>query len=214
MSAVWDHVKAERLATADFLEGLTPEEWDAQSLCPEWKVRDVAAHLAWGSTLGVGEALLGLLRSGFRFNRFNAEDAKRRGEQAPATIVARLREVAPHHSTPPGVQAADLLADVLCHNIDIRRPLGKPRPMPPEPFVLAADRLKGNRYPFGTRKRIAGLRLIADDVAWSTGDGPDVRGTSEAILMILSGRAVGADELTGDGATRLYERFPARVTGG
>ena len=34
----------ERLAFADFLAGLTPEQWAAPSLCAGWTVRDVAAH--------------------------------------------------------------------------------------------------------------------------------------------------------------------------
>ena len=34
--------RAERLAFADFLVGLTPEQWAAPSLCQGWTVRDVA----------------------------------------------------------------------------------------------------------------------------------------------------------------------------
>lgn len=30
---------------ADFLETLTPQRWDAESLCQGWRVRDVAAHV-------------------------------------------------------------------------------------------------------------------------------------------------------------------------
>jgi uncharacterized protein (TIGR03083 family) len=32
-------------ALVDLLDSLTPEEWDAQTIAPAWKVRDVAAHL-------------------------------------------------------------------------------------------------------------------------------------------------------------------------
>lgn len=35
---------AERETFADLLESLTPEQWDAPSLCAGWTVRDVAMH--------------------------------------------------------------------------------------------------------------------------------------------------------------------------
>lgn len=44
--ALWSTVRSERLSLADTLATLTPEQWATQSLCSEWTVRDVAAHLA------------------------------------------------------------------------------------------------------------------------------------------------------------------------
>ncbi|HEY6574294.1 MAG TPA: maleylpyruvate isomerase family mycothiol-dependent enzyme, partial [Mycobacterium sp.] len=35
----------ERLDLADFLAGLTPEQWASPTLCEDWRVRDVAAHV-------------------------------------------------------------------------------------------------------------------------------------------------------------------------
>ena len=42
----WQMIEAERLSLADLLESLSPDQWEAQSLCTEWRVRDVAAHVA------------------------------------------------------------------------------------------------------------------------------------------------------------------------
>ncbi|WP_449064352.1 maleylpyruvate isomerase N-terminal domain-containing protein [Planomonospora algeriensis] len=39
---------AERLDLTDFLGGLDPDEWQADSLCPGWTVHDVAAGRAAG----------------------------------------------------------------------------------------------------------------------------------------------------------------------
>jgi len=40
-------VDARRRLT-DLFEGLAAEEWDVRSLCGEWTVRDVAAHVTAG----------------------------------------------------------------------------------------------------------------------------------------------------------------------
>lgn len=41
----WRAIAEQRLRIADALAPLTPEQWNAQSLCSRWRVRDVAAHL-------------------------------------------------------------------------------------------------------------------------------------------------------------------------
>ena len=33
------------MALADLLDGLTTAQWESPSLCSEWRIRDVAAHL-------------------------------------------------------------------------------------------------------------------------------------------------------------------------
>lgn len=44
---------------------------------------------------------------------------------------------------------------------------------------------------------------------WSHGEGPEVRGPGEAILLALTGRAVVLDELEGEGVVVLKERMAA-----
>ena len=39
---VWECVDAERTEFADLCTTLTPEQWDAPSLCGAWRVRDVS----------------------------------------------------------------------------------------------------------------------------------------------------------------------------
>jgi hypothetical protein len=55
-------------------------------------------------------------------------------------------------------------------------------------------------------KRAHGLRLVATDVEWTWGDGPEVRGTGEALLVALTGRPAALDDLTGDGVPSLRSR--------
>ena len=44
--AYWSAVTQMRLTVATLLDGLAPDEWDQPSLCPDWRVRDVAGHLS------------------------------------------------------------------------------------------------------------------------------------------------------------------------
>jgi len=48
----------ERAELADFLATLTPEQWDAPTLCTLWRVRHVVAHIFSCKDLG----LLALVR--------------------------------------------------------------------------------------------------------------------------------------------------------
>jgi hypothetical protein len=43
-------------------------------------------------------------------------------------------------------------------------------------------------------------RLIATDTEWAVGDGPEIRGPILAILLLLTGRTAGCNELAGPGA--------------
>ncbi len=44
-TVVREAIAAERRELAGVLAGLTPEQWDAPSLCEGWRVREVAAHI-------------------------------------------------------------------------------------------------------------------------------------------------------------------------
>jgi hypothetical protein len=106
------------------------------------------------------------------------------------------------------------LSDAVLHALDIRRPLGRNRVVPADVFVATAEFHAGLRWPLtasvggDVRRRITGLRLVADDADWSHGQGPEVHGSAEALLLMLTGRPVGRDELTGPGAPTLCGRLP------
>jgi hypothetical protein len=48
---------------------------------------------------------------------------------------------------------------------------------------------------------------VATDVAWSVGNGPEIRGPVVALLLLLTGRRAGLDEVTGDGADALRQEL-------
>lgn len=214
MTDLKELIRTERHALTDFLETLTPDEWATQSLCGEWTVQDVAAHLAAASSASAGAVLGSFARAGFRINKSNAETARRWSQRGVPAILEQLRTNTANDAKPIGVPPKAPLCDMLVHALDIRRPLGKAGvPIQREPFAIAADWTAGMRWP-GTmliggsaRKRIEGVRLVADDLEWSHGDGPEAHGSAESILMLLYARPIGPDEITGPGAPKIYERL-------
>ena len=55
--------------------------------------------------------------------------------------------------------------------------------------------------------RIRGVRLVATDLRFSAGAGPEVRGEAEALLMAMAGRRGVASELSGPGRAKLAGRI-------
>ena len=52
MTDVWEMIDDERAQLVELGESLTPEQWDAPSLCDAWRVRDVMGHLVGGAEIG------------------------------------------------------------------------------------------------------------------------------------------------------------------
>lgn len=197
-------VKAERLGLADFLVVLDENEWQADSLCPGWPVRDVAAHLTLSTRTTALVALRGVIRARGDVNRMSAELARERATSfTPAQLVAQLRETARSDRRVPGTGLLDPLVDVLMHGQDIARPLGRLRRMPAELAVAALDHVRNTRF-YGAHTRLRGMRLVATDCEWSAGEGPDeIRGPAGDLLMVAIGRAARPVGLSGPGTERL-----------
>lgn len=198
-TAVWDAVHQERSALADLLETLTPQEWEHPTLCPGWAVRDVAAHVISSPQFGTADLVAALWRGRGDFDRAMYLDARARGRQPVASIVADYRRFDGSRHHPPGTTVREPLLDVLVHTQDIVLPLGRHHAMPPEAARTAADRVWSMPFPFRARRRLDGVALIATDVDWRAGSGPGVRGTMEALLLLLTGRTAALDRLEGPG---------------
>jgi uncharacterized protein (TIGR03083 family) len=98
----------------------------------------------------------------------------------------------------------------MIHQQDIRRAIGKPREIPEARLVAVLDfSLKAPTLPSKANRR--GLRLVATDLDWTSGHGPEVVGPAEALLMAVAGRPHALGELTGDGLPTLRERVAAAL---
>jgi uncharacterized protein (TIGR03083 family) len=194
-------VAQERGDLVALLRTLSDEEWEAPSLCAGWRVRDVVGHLLYDS-VGLPSYLVvaARCRSADRINAHLVEKAK---ALSPSILVDKLASSigrGPFATLLPSIA----LADVLVHQQDIRRPLGRERTVPADRLMAVLDRPDPFANP-GRRSR--GLRFEATDIAWSKGEGPEVRGTGEAIALAVAGRDVALDELEGDGVAVLRKRI-------
>lgn len=205
--------RAHREGFVATLEALTPDQWLAPSLCTEWRVVDVAAHLAWAPALGAGAGAVAMVRHGFSMNRMIARSAVGWSARGREAILDQLRDNARTGARPIGMPPVAALADAVVHGLDVRRPLGLPTDVPPECLAPLADFALGTPWPMNAvvggsaRRRVDGVRLVATDADWTHGDGPQVRGPVEALLLVLYGRTPRPDELTGEGAPALLARL-------
>jgi uncharacterized protein (TIGR03083 family) len=202
-------LRAERGELIALLETLTAEQWATPSLCEGWSVQEVAAHLTAATNVTPVHTLMGTARAGFRVNGFIHDNAVRFARRGTDEILDGLRRDARTGAKPFGVPPQAPLVDALVHGLDIRRPLGRDRPVPPDAFVDVADWAAGMRFP-GTvmvggtpRHRRAGVTLVADDADWRHGSGPEVTGSCAALLLVLTGRPVREGELSGPGLGQL-----------
>lgn len=201
--AVWSEIDKSRGELADLLDSLKADEWDEFSLCTAWKVKDVAGHV----TMDVRPRTVfpGIIKKGFRFNKFNEDTARENGKKPPSQLVSELRNLIGQRTRAPFTKTKDVLTDTLVHTQDIKRPLGRPNTFPAERWVIVADFIKDHRF-YKTAKKRAGLKLKATDVDWSVGEGALVEGPIEAIVMALMGRTDALDDLSGPGVETLRSR--------
>jgi uncharacterized protein (TIGR03083 family) len=199
---------AERAALVELLESLSPEQWDAPTLCEQWRVRHVIAHMFSYDELSTLGAIGRLLRNGMSLDRANSAGLAQYADHTPAQLLTLARK----HLHPSGFTAKFggriALADAMIHQQDIRRPLGLPREIPADRIATVLE-FASTARPLGTAPRIAGLTLTATDVGWSRGGGPEVRGPAEPLLMAMVGRRGISPELNGPGVAVLEGRIAA-----
>ena len=203
---VMDLARAEQADLASFLATLTPAQWDRPSLCDGWSVHDVVAHIV--SYDGVEPRQLGrrLLRARFSPNGANSSGVADFRGRPTDELVELLAHPRGWRGLPAALAGNVVLTDTLVHHQDIRRPLGLPRDVPPD-RLLAALRFATFAPPLRGFWHGRGVRVVATDVDWSFGRGPEARGPGEAVLMTLSGRRGAARDLEGPGAETLVRRF-------
>jgi uncharacterized protein (TIGR03083 family) len=198
---------AERADLAAFLSTLTPPEWDAASLCTRWSVKDVVAHVISYEDLSVA-GLLGRFAKG-RIVNANQVGVDEYSHLSPPELIDFLNR----HLDPSGLTAGFGgmigFVDGTIHHQDIRRALDRPRTIPADRLRRILPLIPGNPR-LGAGRRIKGLRLRAADVDWTHGDGPEVTGPGEALMMAMTGRPAALDDLTGPGKDQLAQRLSRR----
>jgi Mycothiol maleylpyruvate isomerase N-terminal domain len=102
---LWALAHAERAALADDLAGLGAEQWRHDTLCGEWDVEQVVAHLTAAASLNQRQWLRSMLGARFRPDVHNQRRLAEHRGRTPAETLDRFRAVitsttAPSSHTP------------------------------------------------------------------------------------------------------------------
>ena len=205
---IWAAIDQEREALVEDLALIDDGQWDAQSLCAEWKVRDVVGHLVFAANSDWRDFAVGLVKNMGNLERVISKAATEIGAAPPSDLERQFADTVGSRNLPPFVKPACELADIVCHGEDIRRPLGLHREVPVAILLVAAEFLKDDRAT-GTPERIQGICLKATDADWSIGDGPIVEGPLQSLVLAMAGRGDALDELSSDGLAQLRTKIGA-----
>jgi uncharacterized protein (TIGR03083 family) len=201
----WPTIHAERRALAADMRTVTGDQWDTPSLCSNWTVRDVLAHMTAAATLTPPSFFGKLISSGFSFEKVQESGVAAQRGSSPADTLAHFEGVVDSVKHPPGPNTT-WLGEVIVHAEDIRRPLGIKHSYPNDAVVAVARFYQGSNMLIGSKRRISGLTLEATDAEWSHGTGPEVAGPIVSLVLAMTGRTAALDDLTGDGVATLRTR--------
>ena len=125
-SEIWPTIHTERAALAADLEPLKEPDWETPSLCPDWTVRDVVAHMTGTAKISPGSFVGKLVTSGFSLKRLQEKDiAELRGD-APTDTLANFKAEVNSSKHPPG-PTDTWLGEAIVHSEDVRRRPGECR---------------------------------------------------------------------------------------
>ncbi|WP_280396602.1 maleylpyruvate isomerase family mycothiol-dependent enzyme [Nocardia carnea] len=203
---LWATIHRERAALADELAGLTPEQWGAGSLCGRWTVEEVVAHLTAAASIGRSRWIRSMAGARFDADLHNQRRMLEHRGAGPAGTLARFRAVITSTTAPSGHTPA-WLGEVVVHGQDIRRPLGLTGTPEPAAVTAVAQFFAAQDFTVSGRTARTGLRLVATDGPFDIGAGPEVSGTTLALVMAMAGRADYCAELTGAGVATLRSRL-------
>lgn len=198
-------IHAERRQLAEALGGLSDEQWSHPTWCDKWTVQDLVGHLVAAASITAPHFFAGFVRSRFSFNRFVEGDLRRYASGSPAEVLDRFTGIIDSTRKPPG-PAYVALGEVMVHGEDILRALGRTGRHPEQHVVTLAEMYKKTGAPLHGKRRSAGLRLVATDTPWASGEGPEVSGPTMSLILAMVGRRGATDDLSGPGSDTLRSR--------
>ena len=206
-----DQLVFENLADLSrMFDTLDDDRWDEASLCEGWRVRDIAGHFILGLGVPARTVAGKVFAGGFRLNTVVARESRAIGSEKSVdelrSEVRALAESGRYSGIVAKLPKKHLLADGVTHVLDVSVPLDLDVAIPDERLHGALDLLV-RINDWGSKKRARGLRLVATDIDWSHGDGPEVKGDSRHLILALGGRAGVTDRLSGEGVDILASRI-------
>lgn len=187
------------------LEGLSAEQWSTMTACDPWTVRDLVAHTTALGNQTAPNFFVGLIKYGFSFDKFVANDLRRFNEGSDADVLARFERTLDSENVPPGPKYVPL-GEYVVHGEDIRRAVGIRRTIGEAQLLPLADAYVTTGAPIGGKKRVAGLKLRATDADWQHGDGSEVAGPIFELIRATTGRSGALDACERDGVATMLSR--------
>jgi uncharacterized protein (TIGR03083 family) len=189
---------------ADRVESLEEQAWSTPSWCSDWLVRDVLAHLVQNAERTYASLTVDLLRGGLGPDRAMRKAATRLRHVPVPELAGRLRRASGRHFHLHGSPEAMGLADLLVHGADALRPVGLDIDAPPPDAALALEALWKTGRMIVHAVPQEGRRLVATDLEWSRGTGPEVRGRTVDLLLLVANRPQVSPWLHGTGVEGLW----------
>ncbi len=203
---LWTLAHAERAALAEDLAGLTTDQWRHTTLCGDWEVEDVVAHLTAAASLNQWQWMRSIVGARFRPDVHNQRRLQEHRGSDPGETLDRFRAVI-NSTVAPSSHTPAYLGEVLVHAQDIRSPLGLARTPSVEALTPVAEFYASRNFTVASRTLAAGLQLEADDGPFATGSGHLVTGSTLALVMVMAGRVPYLKDLTGPGVQTLRLRL-------
>ena len=202
----WGFIHAERARLTDLLATLEPEQCARATLCADWSVEQVVAHLAAAANTGRWAWICSIIRAGFDPAKHNARLLERHLGATPEETLARFRD----SITKTGAPTTDFQAfrgEVIVHGQDIARPLGLDLNPDDTATIEVARYFAAKDFAVNSRTLVKELRLSAVDADFESGSGPEVTGRLLDLVMAMAGRPEVLTDLTGSGVSELRRRM-------
>jgi uncharacterized protein (TIGR03083 family) len=175
---------------ADTLEVTEPQAWDRPSLCAEWRVRDVVAHVTMPARMSEQQFGAEMAAAHGDFQRMSDTVAARDSAAPIAEHLANLRSPTLARWQPPGGGTIGALNHAVVHGLDITNALQAPPACSPDAARAILDSLTAGGVAAHFGVDLAGTRLQATDLDWSWGDGELVAATSAELISLTCRRTL------------------------
>lgn len=202
----WTAIHSARRDLADDLTTLPESDWRAPTLCNQWDVEHVVAHLTAAASTGQAAWLRSIVLSGFRPSVHNERRLREHLGGSPRETLARFRAVIPS-TVAPSKDLAAYLGEVIVHGEDIRKPLGMPSSCDVDAATEVARFYAARNFAVQSKTIASGVQLRADDGPFQSGAGPEVTGPTLALIMTMAGRRSHLDQLSGPGTALIAQRL-------
>ncbi|HEX2909770.1 MAG TPA: maleylpyruvate isomerase family mycothiol-dependent enzyme [Chloroflexia bacterium] len=208
-------VRAELLDLSHFLHTLNKAEWEEPTLCEGWRVRHIVGHFVVGYSLPLPKVLW-ILAFQYHFNlpRAAHEISTRYGEEhSPEKLLTefdRWTQAKKHTGMATIGPMEEHFLDHVIHHWDITIPMGRPRQLPPERKLAALDAIVETAGKTGiapVRRFVKGLSIKATDIDWQWGEGSEIKGETQNLILALTGRREPLEKLEGAGVEILRQRL-------